>query len=141
MVVNIRTTDTPGSGGQPDAVDWSVLETLNVLQKAGKPSIRRTLITAYLTTVPGLLERAGTAVNTADGAALRSAAHSMKSSSMAIGAVLFGRTCAELELLGKSNTLEDAPALLRRAESELDATCSALREALEPDESDGVCSF
>ena len=112
-------------------MDWSVLDALKAMQRAGRPDIRKTLMTSYLGSIPALMDGAKAAVSAADGNALRNTAHSMKSSSTAIGAMLFGKTCAELELLGKNNTLEAAPALLARAENELAETCAALRTALE----------
>ena len=115
----------------PDLIDWSVLDALKVLQKPGRPDICRTLMKAYLDALPPLMASTRAAVSAADGTALRNTAHSMKSSSVAIGAVIFGKTCAELELLGKVNTLEEAPVLLRRAEQEFVATCAALRKAVE----------
>jgi len=115
----------------PGVMDWSVLDALKAMQRPGRPDIRKTLMTSYLGSIPALMESAKAAVSAADGNALRNSAHSMKSSSTAIGALLFGKTCAELELLGKNNTLEAAPALLERAEKLLAETCAALSKALE----------
>ncbi len=123
--IDEHTAETPG------VMDWSVLDGLKAMQRAGRPDIRKTLMTSYLGSIPALMEGAKAALSAADGNALRNTAHSMKSSSRAIGAMLFGNTCAELELLGKNNTLEAAPPLLGRAEKELAETCAALRTALE----------
>jgi len=111
-------------------VDWSVLDDLKVLQKPGKPDLGRNLITVYLSSLPQLFESAKDALKASDGEALMKAAHSMKSSSLAIGAVVFGETCAELEQLGKANDLENTAVLMGRAENEYAATCSAFRDAL-----------
>ena len=119
------------AAGQSGVVDWSELEYLKVLQKPGKVDLCRTLMTLYLSSLPQLFENAKAAAKAADGLTLAKNAHSMKSSSFAIGAVVFGKTCAELEKVGKSNELETAPTLLNRAESEFAATCSAFRNALE----------
>jgi HPt (histidine-containing phosphotransfer) domain-containing protein len=112
-------------------IDWSVLDGLKAMQRPGRPDISKTLMKAYLDSIPTLMEGAKAALSASDGNALRNTAHSMKSSSRAIGAMLIGNTCAELELLGKNNTLEAVPALLGRAEKELAETCAALRTALE----------
>ena len=128
--IDTSTADNPETGVHPDVVDWSVLDSLKVLQKPGRPDMCRTLMKAYLDSIPPLMERTREAVSASDSDALRNTAHSMKSSSLAIGAVIFGKTCAELELLGKTNTLEEVPELLRRAEKELAATCAALNKAL-----------
>ena len=118
--------------GYPSAVvDWRVLDDLKVLQKPGKPDLGRNLMTVYLSSLPQLFESAKDALKASDGEALMKATHSMKSSSLAIGAVIFGETCAELEQMGKANDLENAAALFGRAENEFTATCSAFRDALE----------
>ena len=126
-MTNLTDESTAGHAGM---VDWSVLDALKVLQKPGRPDVRTTLMKAYLDSIPALMAATRDAVSAADGAALRNTAHSMKSSSTAIGALIFGKTCAVLEFLGKSDTLEDAPTLLLRAEEQFAATCAALRSAL-----------
>lgn len=120
----------PGTEGPAGAVDWSVLDDLKVLQKPGKPDLRRKLMTVFLTSMPALMESIKAAVEARDGQALMDAAHAMKSSSLSMGVMVFGNTCAELEQLGRANTLEDAPALLLRAENEFAAACSAFIDAL-----------
>jgi len=50
---------------------------------------------------------------------------------MAIGAMVFGRTCLELEMLGRANQCEEASALLSQAENQFAAVCCALQDALE----------
>lgn len=131
-LIDEKKSDNPDSCCQTSGViDWSVLDDLKELQMPGRPDIRRTLMQTYLESIPALMANARAAIVSSDGKALRNSAHSMKSSSLSIGAVLFGKTCAELEQLGKSNTLEDTPAILNRAENELDVTFAALRNALE----------
>jgi CheY-like chemotaxis protein len=120
-----------GPAKELDAVDWSVIDALKVLRKPGKPDVREILINSYLSSSPPLLDRVKAAVTAADGHQLMSAAHSIKSSSVAIGALAFGKTCFELEQFGRANNLDDAPAVLSRAENEFSAVCSALRTALE----------
>jgi HPt (histidine-containing phosphotransfer) domain-containing protein len=115
---------------QACAIDWSVLSSLKELQKPGRPDICRTLMKTYLDTLPVLMENTKAALAASDGTALRNTAHSMKSSSTAIGALLFGKTCAELEQLGKSNAFDGASALLIRADKELAVTFAVLRAEL-----------
>ena len=125
------TTDNSGSSGQSQAVDWSVLDSLRVLQKPGKPDLCKMLMTVYLDSSPALMDSLMAAAAAADGQALRQAAHALKSSSVSIGAVTFGKTCSELEQCGRTNNLEGVPALAKRAEYEFDSVCSAFRDALE----------
>ncbi|NVN91761.1 MAG: Hpt domain-containing protein [Desulfuromonadales bacterium] len=116
---------------QAGAIDWSALDSLRVLQKPGKPDLRKQLMSVYLSSSPTLMDNIKTAVTTMDGQALMQAAHALKSSSVSIGAKVFGTTCSELEQLGRINSLGDVPALAQRAEYEFAAVCSAFREALQ----------
>ena len=142
MTTHLRETikqDNPvyaGVAGNP--IDWSVLDALKVLQKPGKPDMRKKLLEPYLTSSQALFENASAAVTTADGDALMKAAHSLKSSSFVVGAATFGATCFALEKIGRANTLIEAPTLLNRAENEYSAVCSALRAHLNEIESDAV---
>jgi HPt (histidine-containing phosphotransfer) domain-containing protein len=124
-------SDNPVIDKPADAVDWSVLDDLKVLQKPGKPDLRIKLMTVFLTSMPALMDTIKSSVKARDSQALMDAAHAMKSSSLSLGAMVFGNTCAELEQLGRAKTLDDAPALLSRAENEFSAVCSAFSDALE----------
>jgi len=127
------TSDSSDDRGSPDGIDWSLLEAMKALQKPDKPDVRRKLMSVYIATAPALMESIKAAVATGDASALKNAAHSLKSSSLSIGAQVFGKTCGELEMLGRANALADVPALLVRAELEFIAAYSAFLEALEQD--------
>lgn len=116
-----------------DAVDWSVLDSMRTLQQPGKPDLRKQLMTLYLNSSPSLMEGIRSAIASRDGAALKQAAHSLKSSSMSLGATGLGEICANLEQLGSANALEDAPAHLNRAETQFAAVTSAFQQAMEQD--------
>jgi HPt (histidine-containing phosphotransfer) domain-containing protein len=124
-------TDNSVDSGQSDAIDWSILDSLRVLQKPGKPDLRKMLMTVYLDSSPALMNSLIAAATAADGQALMQSAHALKSSSVSIGALTFGKTCSEIEQCGRARSLEDVPALAKRAEYEFDAVCSAFRDALE----------
>jgi len=119
--------------GKPAPIDWSILDAMKVLQKPDKPDVRRKLMSVYISSAPPLMDAIKAAVGNGDALALKDAAHSMKSSSLSIGALKFGKTCGELEQLGRDNSLADASALLVRAESEFIAAYSAFLDALEQD--------
>jgi len=70
-------TDVSGASDQQDAVDWSVLESLAVLQKPGAPDLRTRLITIYLKTSLELMKGTTTAFLTADAQLLATSAHAM----------------------------------------------------------------
>lgn len=125
--------DEPETVIAKDAVDWSVLDSMRTLQQPGKPDLRKQLMTLYLNSSPSLMEGIRDAIASRDGAALKQAAHSLKSSSMSLGATGLGEICASLEQLGSANALEDAPAHLNRAEAQFAAVTSAFQQAMEQD--------
>lgn len=114
-------------------IDWSVLNSMKSLQQPGKPDPRIQLMTLYLTSSLTLMEGIRSAVASRDSQALMNAAHTLKSSSMSLGATGLGGTCARLEQLGRADNMDDAPALLDLAETEFTAVTSAFRQALEQD--------
>jgi HPt (histidine-containing phosphotransfer) domain-containing protein len=59
------------------------------------------------------------------------AAHSLKSSSMNVGASAFGTLCAELELSGKTGNLQQAVDLLAIAQTQYEAVAAVFRESLQ----------
>ncbi len=97
-----------------DSIDWSVLDAFRALQRPGSPDIRQRLITVYLDSSPALISAIKDALQGADGQGLTQAAHSLKSSSMSVGAVALGAFCADLEQRGKAGDLHDSDTLRRR---------------------------
>ena len=76
------------------------------------------LIETYLDDAPKLLEtlHAALAANNADG--FRRAAHSLKSTSANLGAMVFSGMCKELEEMGKTGSLDCAGVKIAAAEEE-----------------------
>ena len=73
------------------------------------------------------------ALQTADSESLAKAAHSLKSSSLNMGATALGELCASLEKIGKSGTTAETGDLFARAELEYAAvettfTTTSVRE-------------
>lgn len=125
------TADRPETGEHSDAIDWSVLDELKALQRPGKPDLRRQLMGVYLSSSPALMDRISEAAETHNAPELMSAAHALKSSSVSIGANILGKTCSELEQLGKTSQLDTVAEIAKRAESEFSAVCAAFCAALE----------
>jgi HPt (histidine-containing phosphotransfer) domain-containing protein len=128
-------TDEPEKGiaaldDYSGAVDWGVLESLRFLQKDGKPDLRRELMKMFITTLPVQMEKLRAAAGVSDAIELVKAAHSMKSSSMSIGAVKFGKVCHEIEQRGRAGALEDVPVLVSMAQQEFETACIVFSEAL-----------
>jgi HPt (histidine-containing phosphotransfer) domain-containing protein len=61
-----------------------------------------------------------------DAAAMQGAAHSLKSTSGNLGAVMLAELCKELEAIGRAGTTDNAILLLPVLEDEYDRVCEAL---------------
>ncbi len=120
----------PGDQQEGVVIDWSQLDALLALRKPGGPDPRVRLMTLYLTSSPELMDGIRAAVAASDGPSLAKAAHSLKSSSLNLGAMGLGASCAELEQIGKANALQDAHAVLEKAERDFVAVCAAFSEAM-----------
>ena len=66
------------------------------------------------------------AVENADPAGLRLAAHSLKSNSAEFGAITLSNVCSELEVMGKAGTLTGAAQKVAQAEAEYEQVKVAL---------------
>jgi HPt (histidine-containing phosphotransfer) domain-containing protein len=84
------------------------------------------LLDSYLTTAVSLLASLVQGVALEDADAVRLAAHTLKSGSADVGALTVSRLCAELEALGRTDDLAEAPALVAR----LQAMMPPVREAV-----------
>lgn len=120
-----------GDSIQSGAIDWSVLDQFLAFRKPGGPDPRRRIITIYLESAPILMDSIKIAVNKGDAILLAKAAHSMKSSSMNVGAESLASLFGELEQMGKADSIEDAKILIDRLETEYEAASTALWDALQ----------
>ncbi len=106
-------SDSPGS----DLLDETVLANIRALQRPGKPDILQKIVDHYLASAPQLLRQVREAIEQGDAAALRMAAHTLKSSSANLGARTLAAYCQELETMAEENALESAAQLLSEIES------------------------
>jgi len=116
---------------QNGVIEWSVLDAFLAFRKPGGPDPRLRIISIYIDSTPMLMEAIKTAINAADGTLIFKSAHSLKSSSMNVGAVGLGSLCAELERSGKAGSIEEAKKLFDRTEAEYAAVTAALQSASE----------
>lgn len=113
-------------------VDWSTLDSFKALQRPGTPDIRKKLIGTYLATSPALIDAIHTALRAGDAPEVGRAAHSLKSSSMSIGAVAVGTLCAELEQRGKQNDLGNPEDLIGLMTTLYAATAEEFQTVISP---------
>ncbi|RMH78151.1 MAG: response regulator [Cyanobacteria bacterium J007] len=123
-------TDDPASSGvttltPPPVLDAKMLDSLREIEALEE------LVELYLHEAPKLLTLMGAAIADSNAAALRESAHSLKSTSAALGANRLSELSKELEYLGRSGTTCDASPLFERVEREYARVKTALREEVE----------
>ena len=97
-----------------------------VASTGGDAEFVRELIDTYLGDAPELFAQMRTALAAGDAEAFRRAAHSLKSNSATLGALTLSEQAKELEMLGKTGTLRDAPAKVAAADAEYARVTAAL---------------
>ncbi|QSJ18025.1 Hpt domain-containing protein [Nostoc sp. UHCC 0702] len=85
------------------------------------------LIDTYLADAPQRIVAIHQAVSTENARALRSVAHSLRSLSVTIGAMAFGKLCKELEAMGHAGTTVSASTLVSQLETEYQRVEAALQ--------------
>jgi CheY-like chemotaxis protein/HPt (histidine-containing phosphotransfer) domain-containing protein/anti-sigma regulatory factor (Ser/Thr protein kinase) len=100
-------------GAPADAVlDPRALAAITALDQPGRPSVLQKVVALYLQQSPGLVDQLRSAVDGNDSAALRAAAHSLKSSSANLGALGFSEKCRTLEAKAREGDWSGAPELV-----------------------------
>jgi CheY-like chemotaxis protein/HPt (histidine-containing phosphotransfer) domain-containing protein len=78
----------------------------------------RELVDTYLADAPQLFAQMRSALTAGDAETFRRAAHSLKSNSASLGALVLSEQAKELEMMGKDGTLEGATAVIEAADTE-----------------------
>ena len=99
---------TDGDGVIGNALDRSVLASLRELQDTGDPDIVAEVGGLFLEHSPQKVAAILQAVESRDANGLKTAAHSLKSSSAYVGAMRLSEMSRELEMMGRSQALEGA---------------------------------
>ncbi|NEV62437.1 ATP-binding protein [Thiorhodococcus minor] len=116
-------TDPPSPPAS--VLDPAVLKAIRDLAQPGAPDPLASVIALYRESAPALLAQLREGLRTRQGESVRTAAHTLKSSSASLGAHALATTSAAIEGLAREQRLEQVPDLLNRAESELEAVLSA----------------
>lgn len=113
-----------------------ILSTLPVLDPATVNEIRsldpelfQQLSQLMMESAPQWLNEIGVFISRKDGANLARVAHHMKSAASSMGASCVARCCGELELCGKKETMDLAPAWLERLQTSYADLTTALNAA------------
>ena len=76
------------------------------------------MVDIYLETSPKLVAELGKGVASGNAGAIQLHAHSLKSSSARLGALLLESLCHELEEMGKNSALDESNGVLRKLNTE-----------------------
>jgi signal transduction histidine kinase/DNA-binding response OmpR family regulator/HPt (histidine-containing phosphotransfer) domain-containing protein len=112
------------------AIDQSVLDTIRDMADEDDPDMLAEIIGLYLDKAPELLQALQSAVTNNDAESLRIAAHTLKSSSANLGARVLADLCKELEVMGRSQSLDNSAAKLSLLHHEYRRVDSALSDEL-----------
>ena len=140
-----RTGDTRGCGRQgqqvsetspyaeaaPASIDRRALETIQALQRQGKPDLLVRVINIYLEDSLRLLEALRQALSRGDAVELKLQAHSLKSSSANVGALRLAELCKELEATGEGKSMDGVDQRISRVEEEYRSVRNELTAELE----------
>jgi HPt (histidine-containing phosphotransfer) domain-containing protein len=106
----------------PNALDAEILASLRELNTAEEPTFVKDFMGLFLKTVPVRLEAIRAACDSQNSKVLAQESHALKSSCASVGANQMTALCAELENLGKSQSLQEAPAKLAKLIEEYETT-------------------
>ena len=99
-------------------IDSKALEEIRALQRTGSPDLLEKIVDRFLKDAPRLVQSMREAAATANGDALRRAAHTLKSSSATLGAIRLAQHCREMESRARAGRLADAGQWLHLIETE-----------------------
>lgn len=116
------------------ALDQNALDQLRELDPDGSSGIFAQIINSYITDATSLIEQMRTALGANDLEALARHAHSLKSTSLSLGATRVSEIARDVEAAGKNKSVESCPMLLMALGAEYAAAERLLiaeREALQ----------
>lgn len=122
MPMNPATQWTPA----PDAIDFSVLDELRMLQDEGEPDLVAEVVQLFLEDGPARLQAIREATLAGQAVQLGKAAHGLKGSAANVGAVVLRALCERLEHMGKAGDISGCAPLLMQIEAEYPRVQSAL---------------
>ena len=98
-----------GQSTQPgvSVLDPGALQKLDARKKYRKRDLVKRVVSLYLDQTPKLLDELAQAIRQSDAGAQASIAHTVKSSSMTVGAMGLADTCREIEEASRTNGVED----------------------------------
>lgn len=118
----------PNSGRSLTPLEPVAFANLQTLERSENPDVTTELISLYLEQAPQQIRILKESIARRDANALLQTVHSLKSSSAIFGAQKLAALCQAMEVLGRSNSFEDAAVLCSEAEKQFEAVRTALSE-------------
>ncbi len=114
-----------------EAVDDRALDALAALPLASDKSLVSQVIQTYINSSLDLMTKLGEAIDRSDAECIRTAAHSLKSSSANVGAVRLAELCASIETSTRASDRASAVTLQRQIKEEYPRVIESLRRRIE----------
>ncbi len=111
-------------------IDNAAIDALTSLQQPGKPDLFAKIFSMFELNTPGLLESIEAGYATGDSEAVRTAAHSLKSSAAYVGASELSEICKVIEVAAREEQLEQAQEQVGRISDVYVQTLDALQPYL-----------
>jgi HPt (histidine-containing phosphotransfer) domain-containing protein len=102
--------------GEP-VIDMSFLNNIKSLQRPGRSDLLHTVIGEYVASAPRLMDAIRRGIAEGDATALKSAAHSLKTSSANVGASSLAALCRQIEAIGQAQSTEGEETFFLQIES------------------------
>ncbi len=126
----VAQANRPEPGQTNSVLDGNHLQTLRGLERPGRPDLLQRLIAIYLESAPGQLIELGNAVDDQDLQTVGDIAHSLKSSSINIGATALADLCQELEVAARTGLDTELHRIFDKLSAEFSLVEGALRESV-----------
>jgi CheY-like chemotaxis protein len=124
---------SPGAdGGMDSPVDAAALARLAELQGDGEPDIVRETVSLFLGDLPRALRELREAVAAGHRDGMARVAHSLRSASGSVGALVLSRLCGELESAGRAGNVDRAEELAAALAAEADRVRDHFERILQP---------
>lgn len=122
---------TQGTPARAAVLDAQALDRLRELDPKGENRLIERVLQAFETSVARLGPQLEASRRSGDRAGIRHVAHTLKSSSASIGALVLSQQCATVEAMIRQESTEDLDGPLAALSAELDAVLQALRSVLD----------
>jgi PAS domain S-box-containing protein len=109
-----------------EVLDRGVLDQLSKVRTNGKPELLARVINLYLVESPKLMQKLKQAARTGDAPEVARSAHSLKSSSANVGAMVLSRYCEDIEASARRADIEEARRIFAKIETEHSCVQTAL---------------